>query len=437
MRLRGIVQVEREEWRALSWALLYAFSIFLAYYILRPVRDEISAADRGNLQVIWTVVFLVMLVAVPAYSAVVARLPRGVFVPRVNRFFILNLLLFYAALRLLPLGARPWIDRVFYVWASVFALFVVTVFWGFMADLWTSEQGKRLFALITVGSSLGAIAGSSLTAGLVGVVPPFTLLLLACVPLDISARAAGALHRLSDRPQSALRREDAPVYGGVWSGIQVVFRSPYLRRIALYIVLMTFASTVLYFQQANLIGAAISDRAARTALFAKLDLAVNGITLLTQGLVTAHIIRRFGIGWSLAIVPLLAVAGFFALGLFPTLAVLVAVQVLYRSMRYAIAKPTREVLFTVVGREEKYKSKAFIDAAIYRGGDLVSGWMYAGLAALGLTIGGIALVAVPVAGLWAITGLQLGRKQGRLAAGGEGVTDPAAGEPPETTEPTG
>jgi len=164
MPLRGIVQVRKEEWRALSWALLYAFSIFLAYYILRPVRDEISAADRGNLQVIWTVVFLVMLVAVPLYSAVVARLPRGIFVPRVNRFFIVNLLLFYAALRLLPLGARLWIDRVFYVWASVFALFVVTVFWGFMADLWTSEQGKRLFAPITVGSSLGAIAGSSLTA---------------------------------------------------------------------------------------------------------------------------------------------------------------------------------------------------------------------------------------------------------------------------------
>jgi AAA family ATP:ADP antiporter len=246
------------------------------------------------------------------------------------------------------------------------------------------------------------------------------------------------LHRLSDRPQSALRREDAPVYGGVWSGIQVVFRSPYLRRIALYIVLMTFASTVLYFQQADLIGAAFSDRAARTSLYAKMDLGVNGITLFTQGLITTHIIRRFGVGWSLAIVPLLAVAGFLALGLVPTLAVLVVVQVLFRSMRYALAKPTREVLFTVVGREEKYKSKAFIDAAIYRGGDLVSGWMYAGLAALGLTIGGIALVAVPVAGLWAITGLQLGRKQERLTAGGDGIADPAAGEPKlEATEETG
>lgn len=429
MRLGKIVPVRRDEVSAILWALLYAFSIFLAYYILRPVRDEISAADRGNLQVIWTVVFVVMLVAVPLYSAVVARLPRGVFVPRVNRFFILNLLLFYAALRLLPLGARPWIDRVFYVWASVFALFVVTVFWGFMADLWSSEQGKRLFAPITVGSSLGAIAGSSLTAGFVELLPPFTLLLLACIPLEVSAQAAKMLQRRSEGATGALRREDAPVYGGMWTGIRIVFRSPYLRRIALYIVLMTFASTVLYFQQADLIGAAFTDRAARTSLFAKLDLAVNGITLFTQGLITAHIIRRIGLGWSLALVPLIAVAGFLSLGLFPTVAILIAVQVLYRSMRYALAKPTREVLFTVVGREERYKSKAFIDAAIYRGGDLTSGWVYAGLAAVGLTVGGIALVAAPVAGIWAITALQLGRKQERLARGDGGDSDPAATGP--------
>jgi AAA family ATP:ADP antiporter len=437
MPLRGVLQVRRDEWNALFWALLYAFSIFLAYYILRPVRDEISAADRGNLQVIWTVVFLVMLVAVPLYSAVVARLPRGVFVPRVNRFFIVNLLLFYAALRLLPIGARPWIDRVFYVWASVFALFAVTVFWGFMADLWTSEQGKRLFAPITVGSSLGAIAGSSLTAGLVDALPPFALLLLACVPLEVAAWAAKALDHRAESASGVLRREAEPVYGGVWTGIQVVFSSPYLRRIALYIVLMTFASTVLYFQQAHLIGNAMADRAARTSLFARMDLAVNGITIFTQGVVTAHVIRRIGLGWSLAIVPLLAFAGFLALGLFPTLAILITVQIAYRSMRYALAKPTREVLFTVVSREEKYKSKAFLDAAIYRGGDLTSGWVYAGLAAAGLAIGAIALVAVPMAGIWAITGLQLGRRQEQLARGEAGASGTAGTAPPAAVEPGG
>jgi AAA family ATP:ADP antiporter len=414
--LERLTRVRREEVSALTWALAYGFCIFLAYYIIRPVRDEISSADRGNLQILWTAVFLVMLVAVPAYSWVVARWPRGKFVPWVNRFFILNLVGFYVALVSLPLGARPWIDRVFYVWASVFALFVVTVFWGFMADLFTSEQGRRLFGPIAVGGSLGAIIGSAITAGLISALPPFALLLVACVPLEVAAQAARQLNQNSDRAGSALQRQEDPVSGGVWSGIKVVFSSPYLVRIAAFIFLMTFASTVLYFQQAHLIYDAISDRDVRTALFAKMDLAVNVITLTGQGFVVSHVIRRVGMGWSLAIVPLIAVIGFLALGLMPTLAVLVVVHVLYRSLRYAVAKPTREVLFTVVDREEKYKSKAFIDAAVYRGGDLINGWIYAGLAALGLTVGVIALVAAPVAAVWALVGLDLGRRQDRLAA---------------------
>lgn len=427
-----ILRVRPDEKSIVLWASAYAFSIFLSYYILRPVRDEISAADRGNVHLIWTAVFLAMLVVVPLYSAIVARYSRGVFIPLINRFFILNLVLFYVSLYLLPLSSRMWIDRIFYIWASVFALFVVTVFWGFMADLFTGDQGKRLYGAIAFGGTLGAIVGSSVTALLVDVVPAFTLLLIACIPLEIAAWCATALHRSSGSPQSVVRSEDEPVSGGVWTGIQVVFRSPYLRRIALYIVLMTFASTILYFQQADLIGNAFEDRGDRTALYAKMDLAVNVITLSTQGLLTAHIIRRVGVGVSLAVVPLVAMIGFATLGLYPALVILVVTHVLYRSLRYALAKPTREVLFTVVGREEKYKSKAFIDAAVYRGGDLVSGWVYAGLAAIGLSLGGIALVAAPVALLWALTGLRLGRLQDRLAE--ERSADPAIGQVVEPVE---
>jgi AAA family ATP:ADP antiporter len=430
--IERVLSVRADEKRAVLWASAYAFSIFLSYYILRPVRDEISAADRGNVHFIWTAVFLVMLVVVPLYSAIVARYPRGVFIPLINRFFISNLVLFYVSLHLLPLSSRLWIDRVFYIWASVFALFVVTVFWGFMADLFTSDQGKRLYGAIAFGGTLGAIVGSSVTALLVGAIPAFTLLLVACIPLEIAAWCAMALQRRSGSQQSVVRSEDEPVYGGVWTGIQVVFRSPYLSRIALYIVLMTFASTILYFQQADLIGNAFEDRGSRTALYAKMDLAVNVITLFTQGLLTAHIIRRVGVGMSLAVVPLVAVIGFASLGLYPTLVILVATQVLYRSLRYALAKPTREVLFTVVGREEKYKSKAFIDAAVYRGGDLVSGWVYAGLAAIGLSLGGIALAAAPVALLWALTGLRLGRLQDRLTEAQP--ADPAIGRVVEPVE---
>jgi len=418
--LRRIVPVRDEELGAVLLAAAYGFCILLSYYILRPVRDEISSADRGNLQILWTAVFLVMaFVAVPLYSAVVSRYSRGVFIPLANRFFAVNLLLFFAALYFLPDNARPWIDRVFYVWTSIFALFVVTVFWGFVVDLFGNEQGKRLFGFIAVGSSLGGIAGSFITATLAEIVAPFTLLLVAVVPLEAAAWLAFVLHRKSGNASTGMRKEETePVRGTAFSGMRVVFQSSYLRRILLFIVLMTFASTVLYYQQADLIRSAFPvDRAARTAFYAKIDLAVNLITIFTQAFLIAHVIRRIGVGLSLAIVPVLAAIGFLSLGVYPLLVVLVVFQVLYRAGRYAIARPSREVLYTVVGREERYKSKAFIDAAGYRGGDLVTAWLYTGLAALGLSLGAIAMVAVPVAFLWAGTGVVLGRMQKERATG--------------------
>ena len=411
--VKKLVSVRDDEVSAMLLATAYGFCILLSYYIIRPVRDEISSADRGNLQLLWTAVFLVMVfVAVPLYSAVVSRYSRGVFIPLANRFFAANLLIFYAVLYALPENARPWIDRVFYVWASVFALFVVTVFWGFMVDLFTNEQGKRLFGFIAVGSSLGGIIGSVITASLIERIS-FTVLLIAVVLLEAAARCATILHRKSSGGKSAIRREETePIGGGALSGIPVVFQSPYLRRIALFIALMTFASTILYFQQAQLVGEAFVDnRLGRTAFFAKIDLAVNIITIFTQAFLTAHIIRRIGIGLSLALVPAVALLGFFGLGVYPLLGVLVVLQVLYRSGRYAITKPAREVLFTVVSREEKYKSKPFLDTAVYRGGDLISGWIYTGLAFVGLSLGAIALVAVPFAAVWVFAGLALGRRQ--------------------------
>ena len=415
--LRRIVPVREGEVAPMLLATAYGFAIFLGYYILRPVRDEISAADRGNLQVLWTAVFLVMLIAVPLYSMLVARYSRARFIPIANRFFGFNLLLFFGALYLLPESARLWIDRVFYVWTSVFALFVVTVFWGFIADLFRNEQARRLFGFIALGSSLGGIVGSLVTAVLAEAVPVFALLLIAIAPLEVAAWLAGALHRHSAREITTLNREGPQRIGGTaWSGITTVFRSPYLRLIAGFLALMTFASTILYFQQAFLLGNAFADRALRTSILARMDLAVNVLTIGTQGFIAAHVIRRFGLGITLAIVPAIALLSFGTLGVYPLLAVLIVAQVLYRSFRYALAKPAREVLFTVVGREERYKSKAFIDAAVYRGGDLVSGWIYAGLAAAGLTVGGIALVSAPVAALWVAMALTLGRREEAMRA---------------------
>ena len=205
--LARVVPLRPGETAPLLLATAYGFCILFAYYLLRPVRDEIGAADRGNLQVLWTAVFLVMLVAVPLYSAAVSRLRRGVFIPLANRFFAANLVLFYAALVLLPESARSWIDRVFYVWVSVFALFVVTVFWGLVVDLFRDEQGPRLFGFITVGSSLGAIAGSGLSALLAPQLPVFLLLLLAVLPLEAASRFARALDRHAlDRHARSVQR---------------------------------------------------------------------------------------------------------------------------------------------------------------------------------------------------------------------------------------
>jgi AAA family ATP:ADP antiporter len=430
--LKRLVSVRDGEVVPLLWATAYGFFIFVGYYILRPVRDEISSADRGNLQVLWTAVFLVMLVAVPLYSWVTTRYPRGVFVPLANRFFIANLLAFYAALILLPESARPWIDRCFYVWASVFALFVVTVFWGFMADVFRNEQGKRLFAFVAVGSSIGGIAGSAVTALLAEVVPRFSLLLIACVPLEFASWCALVLHRRFGTASNAGAAANQPLRGTALSGIGVIFRSRYLLGIAVYLALMTFASTVLYYQQADLIGQAFADRAARTAFYAKIDFAVNVITIVLQVVLTAQLIRLIGVALSLTIVPALVCIGFLGVGAYPLLGVLVALQVAYRAGRYGIAKPAREVLFTVVDREERYKSKAFLDAAVYRGGDLVSGWIYAGLAALGLTVGAISLVAAPLAAVWVVVGWALGTRQERLARAGvaaDGTGDVVNREP--------
>ncbi|NDP38609.1 MAG: MFS transporter [Rhodoferax sp.] len=394
-------------------ATAYGFCILFAYYLLRPVRDEIGAADRGNLQFLWTAVFFVMLLAVPLYSAAVSRWPRAVFIPLANRFFAVNLIGFYAALTLLPQSARPWIDRIFYVWTSVFALFVVTVFWGFIVDLFRDEQGKRLFGFIAVGSSLGAVVGSASTAALASQLPVFLLLLLAVPPLEGACWLARALDRRAAHAPETLNREPEPRIGGsAWSGIVPVLRDPALRNIALWILLMTFASTILYFVQSHLLGEAISDRALRRAFLARIDLAVNAVTIVTQAFFTAHILARLGIGLTLALLPAVAALGFLALGAAPTvvtLSALMIVRVLYDSSRHALAKPAREVLFTRVSREQRYKSKAFIDAAVYRGGDLVSGWLYAGFAALGLAAGAIALLAVPVAVVWGLLGWRLGR----------------------------
>ena len=417
-----------EELRGMLWAAAYGFFIMFAYYILRAVRDEIAADDRGNLQIIWTVVFLVMVfVAVPAYSWIASRYSRGVFVPWTNRFFIACLVGFWLSLILLPVEARPWIDRVFYVWTSIFALFVVTVFWGLVADCFDNDQGRRLFAFIAVGASVGGLLGSEVTARLAEQVPVFSILLISCVPLEIASWFAGRLHRnFGTGTVGAAGERERPLTGDAISGMKAVFASPYLMGIAAFIAFMTFASTILYFAQSDLVYEAMTDRGERRALLARIDQVVNFLTILFEVFLSARIIRWLGVGFALAAIPAAVAIGFLALGLYPTLWTLVVVQVIYRAGRYGMTKPAREILFTVVSREEKYKSKAFIDAAVYRGGDLVSGWIYAGLAFVGLSLGTIAMLAAPVAAVWAILGLRVAARGDELARDDEHAREVAA-----------
>ncbi|BCR04340.1 MFS transporter [Desulfuromonas versatilis] len=420
--LQRLVQVEPAEIRALLWSFSYFFALLCSYYILRPMRDEMGIAGGvEHLQWLFTGTFLAMLAAVPLFGWVSSRYPRQTFLPLVYLFFIANLLLFFALFR--SGLTHAWVARAFFIWTSVFNLFIVSVFWSFMADLFNNDQAKRLFGFIAAGGTAGALAGPALTATLAVPLGPTNLLLISAACLAWAMLCIGRLGawREHTAPQPAPsptgQGQAAPagprrgLGGGALAGLRLVARSPYLLGICLLILLYTTLSTFLYFQQAQIVRDSFSDPAQRTTVFAAMDFAANALTLAGQVFFTGRIVKRFGLGWALAVIPLLLGAGFLLLGLAPLLAVLIAVQVGRRAGNYAIMKPAREMLFVVLDRQEKYKAKNVIDTVIYRSGDVLSAWAYTGLQALGLGLSGIALLAVPIAGSWAWIGYRLGRMQ--------------------------
>ncbi len=416
-RLQRIIPIEGREWIALLWSFLYFFSLLCGYYVLRPVRDEMGI--QGGVEVMhvsFTIVFLVMLLLVPLYGAMVARFSRARLLPFVYGFFILNLLLFYWLFDRFPHNAN--VARGFFVWVSVFNLFVVSVFWSFMSDIFANRDARRLFGLIAAGGSAGAITGPLLTVQLVKPLGVVNLLLVSAVFLGIALICVFMLSRWVKHHDSVnlddARRDGAAIGGGLWSGLTNVLRSPYLLGIAAYVFLLTTLATFVYFTQAHLIRDAFSDPAQRTQVFAYIDLAVNTLTILLQVFVTGHVLSRLGVGFGLVFMPLLLGIGFIGLGLSPVLWILLAVQIARRAGNYSISRPAREVLFTVVSREDRYKSKTFIDTVMYRGGDAASAWVYALLGTIGLSISGIAWVAVAVAVAWLGCGFWLGRQHDQL-----------------------
>ncbi len=442
-RLSGLVGVRPGEARAVALSALYFFCLLSSYYMLRPIRETMGVAGGvRNLPWLYMGTLGAMLAAQPLFGLLTSRTPRKVFIPATYHFFALNML-FFAWL----LGRRAegslWEARAFYVWTSVFNLFVVSVFWGFMADIWRAEQGKRLFALIGIGGTLGAILGAGVTGELaqrLGL--RWSLVGAACV-LECAVVCVLVLRRLPSTapdtggppgaplaPSDSAGAERPLARGGMLGGVWDVARSPYLLGISLFMLLFTISSTFVYFEQARIVANAFGDSGARTKAFSRIDLYVNIVTLLLQVAVTGRLMRFAGVGRTLVLLPALTMVGFFALAAWPAFATLAAFQVLRRATDYGLTRPARETLYTVVSREEKYKAKSFIDTFVYRGGDAIGAWSSAGLTALGVGALGLAGVFAPLGIVWGAIALWLGSQQRKRAE--SQVSLSSASMPPPT-----
>jgi AAA family ATP:ADP antiporter len=400
-------------------ATLVAFSLVLVlmggYYILRPVRDAM-ASDWSDAQVswLWTFTFLFSTAAVSLYGAAVARLPVRRLVPSVYGFFAASFLLFYLGMQALP--DRALLDKSFYVWTSLFSLFHVSVFWSFMADLFTRVQATRLFGFIGAGASIGAIGGPACAALLVGDLGTEPLLLVASAMLIATLPITLWLQRLksSDLHNQSVAAELDQIGGNPLAGFAEFVGNRFLLGIGLFIFLYTAIGSFAYFELKNLL--ADYDPAARTRIWAAMDLAVNTLAVLVAAFATGRMAKHLGLPFTLASVPAAICAGMLLLAASPMVWVVVAVQIARRAGNYAILRPAREMLFTAVDREARFKAKPVIDIVIYRGGDMLNAWAFTALTqGLGLGLAAVAAVGAGVAALWAAVGLFLGRRFKRMA----------------------
>ena len=431
--LRRIADIKDGEVGPVLWACLYGFFVLASFYVLRPVREEMGIAGGiRNLPRMYLGTLAATIVAVPMFSSLVSRFSRRRFIPIAYRFFALNLVGFFLFFHWLPAEQHVIAARVFYIWLSVFNLFVVTVFWGYMADIFSSGQGKRLFGMIAAGGTLGAICGAGFTNRIVETVGTHAMFLIAVLILEAAVQAFRRLDRLPvflgpegnlslDRvaekvAADAAKKEDRLDRTGFLGGFTLVARSPYLLLYCLFMLLFTNSSTFAYFEQARFVKEASASPEARTAIFAQMDFLVNVLALLVQMFLTGRVVRWIGLGGALCILPFLSLGGFGALLIWPTLGTLMAFQVLRRGTDYAVSKPGREVLFTVLSREEKYKAKSFIDTFVYRGGDAINAQVYELVTAAGDPARRVALFSVPVTAAWIAVSLALARRQHRLAS---------------------
>ena len=420
--LRRLVDVRPGETAALMAGFAYFFCLLSGYYLLRPLRDALGLmGGAGQLQWLFTATFVVMLLLVPVFGLLARRWPPRRFVAIIYRFFALNILCFGA---LFATGVEALaVSRIFFVWISVYNLFVVSIFWSVLADHFSSAQGRRLFGFIAAGGTAGALAGPALAALLATAAGPAWLAVLAAALLELALQCCRRLQRTAPGGQRDGERGQ-PLGGDVLAGIRLVLRDRYLLGIVAYLLLHSFASTFLYVEQGRIVAASLADTASRTRLFASADLAVSCLSLLLQLAVTGTVLRRFGIVAGLMLLPLAGLGAFVAIAMWPTLLVLVAAQGARRAVDYALSRPAREVLFTVVSREAKYKAKSVMETVVYRGGDAAGGWLAALAASAGLGFGGMAMLwLAPVAG-WLALSAWLARRQEAMASAAAAKINP-------------
>lgn len=417
-----ILGIEKHEYFAVAWSFAYFFCVLSSYYILRPVREEMAVGSGPDtIPYLFIGTFVTMLFATSFFGWVASRFPRRVFLPWVYLFFISNILIFWFVFsQAIDSGEEyVWLGRVFFVWLSVFNLFVVSVFWSFMADIYSREQGRRLFGFITSGGSIGALLGAMATSMLVTKIGFQNLLPISATILLVAVFCIGRLkdwvHREHEDAIEETAASNKPLGGNPFAGITHVFSSKYFLGIALMSLIASLLGTALYMFRAELIETAILSSDLRTQFFSNMNVAQNALALIAQMFLVKQVVTRFGIGRSLFLFPLASIIGFAVLAMEPTLIAVAVLDVVRRGLGFGFAKPSTDMLYSVVTPEEKYKTKNFIDTAIYRGGDVAGTWTIKLMSILGLGFTVISLLMLPFAMISAVVALWLGKDYRRQA----------------------
>ncbi len=421
--LARVFNVRDHEAPVVGAGLAMFFLLFAGYFMLRPIRETMGVAGGvDNLQWLFTGTFVATLAVLPLYGWIASKVSRRRIVPWVFGMVVASLLGYGAAMLAQP--EDVWLARTFYIWVSVINLLMISLAWSVLADVMESHEAKRLFALIATGASLGGLVGPLMTTLLVKPLGHGGLMLLSALLIGASAATATWLHRWRDRHPlpagvSSAEHRRQPLGGNPFAGATAVFRSPYLAGIALFVLLLATVTTFLYFEQAKLVAERFADKEEQTQVFGLIDTVVQTLAILSQLFITGRVAQKLGVGVLLVAVPVVVAAGFLWLALAPVFAVFVVVMVVRRAGEYAFVRPGREMLYTVVPAEQKYKAKNFIDTVVYRGGDALSGWVKRALDVLADHPAAAMFIGAGVAMAWAITGVALGRRQKqREAAGG-------------------